>query len=429
MASRTISLPSGFEDRDPSIAVLEQRLRQSFFQHCTLYGFRSIYVSPVSFSPLFLEQNDGAREWVYTFQDKAGRELILNPDSLPAVLRCFANSGTASSSATRWTFCAPIFRYKRVKQRHYHHLGALFINESSVYFEELIADLVIEFLLSEFSRKFHIKLNNFDLWLDLFKLYEVPEHVTRQILYTTNSMAMNERLNYIETTLENQALQDMLKSLATVEASLPEVTLRNRLESILPAPIHHHIAALWKYALDRQKQHQRLGITVDLHDFHAGAFHDGIAFQILTDPDLPRIGDGGSYHTYSKKIHSSIQRVSSTVLRLEDTARLYNEEPCPSVVQLFLYNMQPDQSTFAELVRSLRASGISIWEDMSAKTVAVALKRAINVGATYFSVLGEQELATHCIEIKELANHKKYQVPWTEITQVLLSNPSGKKQG
>src|SRR5260221_13073582 len=107
VSSRTISLPPGFEDRDPATVAQEQRLIRSFFHHSALYGFRPIYLSPVSFNETFLGQNAKASEWVYTFLDKAGRELILNPDSLPSVLRCFANRSDQSTSSVRLSFSAP----------------------------------------------------------------------------------------------------------------------------------------------------------------------------------------------------------------------------------------------------------------------------------------------------------------------------------
>lgn len=415
---RSVHLPAGFHDRIGASALAEMRVTDSFFQHAALYGCSPIYLSPVSFSATFLYGNESASDWVYRFLDKSQRELILNPDSLPAVLRCYA-SNVESRASTRWCFSAPIFRYKHMKLRYYHHIGATFINEHpSPYFGELIADMMVEYLLGEFKCGFLMKLNSFDVWLDLLATHGIEESDARELLRIMNHMSPEERVEYVGRDVGNLALRATLNDLAAIEPTSPNEEALERLQQIIPATSSHMCHALWQFAQARQKA-ARLQVIIDVNDLHAGAFHSGIAFQIYSDTRPSRLGDGGSYHVVGHNIDPSVHSVYSTILRLEDAAELYGKPAVRRDIQLYLYVMLPAEQEFRNLIASLRASGIIIWEETEAMSPGSAIKRAVAAGAEYFGMLGERELASRNMEMRHLGTRHAQLLGWTEILPAL----------
>jgi histidyl-tRNA synthetase len=71
------------------------------------------------------------------------------------------------------------------------------------------------------------------------------------------------------------------------------------------------------------------------------------------------------------------------------------------------------------LTHDLRQNGIPTQMDLSGKKVGKLLQYADQIGTTYVTVIGDDELQTQQIELKEMATGIKYQLPLKELISIL----------
>ena len=82
------------------------------------------------------------------------------------------------------------------------------------------------------------------------------------------------------------------------------------------------------------------------------------------------------------------------------------------------------QKAAFELVHQLRHKSIPTEIDFNLKKVGKALEAAVSMGATYALVLGEDELSSKQITLKELAKREETSLPLGELENFLLGKQS-----
>ncbi len=124
---------------------------------------------------------------------------------------------------------------------------------------------------------------------------------------------------------------------------------------------------------------------------HAAPFHDGIAFKVLSDTELPRIGDGGSNHTQGHSYSSCIDTVYSVALNWEAISYLYNKSHV-SNRHLDVYIASENLSDeLIDIIKTLRGAGVTVWESLHAKNISKEMKYAIALDSKLFLTVTESD--------------------------------------
>ena len=134
-----------------------------------------------------------------------------------------------------------------------------------------------------------------------------------------------------------------------------------------------------------------------------GGRYDGL-IKTMGGPDLPSVGFG-----------TGIERVIQTMLR--------QEVPLPKLAgpQLFIIPLgESARAPCFELLGKLRRDLISAQMDFTGKKVGKVMSYASDIQAKYVVVIGDNELATGEVELKEMSTGNKELVPIAELTARLL---------
>lgn len=386
-------VPKGFSDRPPAEYLSQLSVMNKFFELTKSMGFEPMHVSPVSFTSTFNDNREVTKDWTYRFNDKKGRDLVLNPDSLPPLLRAYTEQYKQTKEPTRWSFCTPIFRYKKSnwEKRYRFHLGATLINaKDSIYYDYLIATIPIKFLESVINIKPILKSNDFYIWRELFKAYGIDHAHAQQIFYKVRSATKKDFMHFIDSEVGSSEFTNIVTALADRGIIDSANTFELELKDILPVSLHKRINYLVRYS-DMVHRQSEVSLLVDFFDFHAAPFHDGIAFKVLSDTELPRIGDGGSNHTQGHSYSSCIDTVYSVALNWEAISYLYNKSHV-SNRHLDVYIASENLSDeLIDIIKTLRSAGLTVWESLNSKNISKEMKYAVALESQLFLTVTESD--------------------------------------
>jgi histidyl-tRNA synthetase len=395
-------------------AFVEQMIRRTAGD----YGYQEIRTPLFERTELFQrsvgDTSDIVSKEMYTFEDKGGRSLSLRPEGTAPVMRAFIEHQLhQDASSQKLFYIASMFRYERSqagRYRQHHQFGAEAIGNAT---PEQDAEL-IDLLYTLYQR---LGLKNLTLFI--------------------NSIGdMDSR----------QAFRQSLKDYLTPHFSLLSPDSQTRLETnplrILDSkdPRDRQIVAQAPSILDFLNDDERshfedlkrfldlLGIPYQVNpllvrglDYYnktvfevtagelgaqnsigGGGRYDGL-LQTLGGPDLPSIGFG-----------TGIERIIQTMIN-QKIALPHSNHPT-----LFLIALGEEARVFGfKILHTLRQQGIPVHMDFSNKKVGKLLQNAANMGATYTVVIGDHELQSQEVELKEMATGHRIKISLSDLAATL----------
>lgn len=128
-----------------------------------LYGFEEIETPIFEFTQLFYhvgETSDIVTKETYTFRDRGDQEITLRPEGTAGVMRAVLSNGLTQSTPLKLFYAGPMFRYERPQKgryRQFHHFGVELLGvENPMADSECIA--MAAHFLQELNLNANIKL-------------------------------------------------------------------------------------------------------------------------------------------------------------------------------------------------------------------------------------------------------------------------------
>ena len=129
--AKNIQAIRGMNDYLPEDTALWQRIEGTLKQVLGSYGYSEIRLPIVEQTPLFKraigEVTDVVEKEMYTFDDRNGESLTLRPEGTAGCVRAGIEHGLLYNQEQRLWYIGPMFRYERPQKgryRQFHQLGA-----------------------------------------------------------------------------------------------------------------------------------------------------------------------------------------------------------------------------------------------------------------------------------------------------------------
>ena len=134
-----------------------------------------------------------------------------------------------------------------------------------------------------------------------------------------------------------------------------------------------------------------------------GGRYDGLVSEI-GGPEMPGVGFG-----------MGLERL---LLVLESIGKLPENNECPDI---FIANIGENADSFVQkLVFDLRKSGISAERDYNERSVKAQMKYANKINAKYSAVIGDDDIASGKVTLKNMQNGESEDVAFENIANYLL---------
>jgi histidyl-tRNA synthetase len=381
-----------------------------------LYGYQEIRTPLFERRELFDrgigETSDIVSKEMFTFQDKGGRDLCLRPEGTASVMRAFIESHLDQiHSVHKFFYIGPMFRYERPQSgryRQHHQFGVEVIGVAGYEQDAEVIDLLLEIYRRLGLKNLKVLVNT---------VGDLPT-----------------RLAY------RQALQDYLRphfsSLSEDSRERFEKNPLRILDSKDPTDkeLIVHAPSILEYLSQEAKEHfegvcrllGELGICYEINDrvVRGLDYYQKTVFEVVTEGlgSQNTVGAGGRFDGLLSTFHgpnlpgigfgTGLERVMQTML----------------AQQIALPKNRPTQVVFIPLEGRARAlhlatecrrHEISAEVDLQSKKLGHALQAAAKMGARFAAILGEEEMKTGTVQLKNLETREASLVPFHELVPLL----------
>lgn len=374
------------------------------------YGFQEIRTPMFERTELLKravgETSDIVSKEMYTFEDKGGRSLSLRPEGTAPAMRAFIESQMHNTSPINKLFyICPMFRYERNqagRYRQHHQFGAEVVGIDA---PEGDAE-VIDMLWTLYNR-----LGLKHLSLQINSLGDIKSRLAFR-----KDLQDYLRSRFDELSPESKARFETnpLRILDSKDPKDKEITANapcllnflsdecqdhfEKLKKLLSAlKIPFQVNPLLVRGLDyynRTVFEITAGELGSQNSIAGGGRYDGL-LKTLGGPDLPAYGFG-----------TGLERVIQTMIKQQAPI----PHPPRPLIYLIPLGDQAKEPCFT-ILHSLRSAGLSAEMDFSGRKLGKIMQHANHLGASYVAVIGDNELLSGEVSLKEMATGTTTQAP------------------
>ncbi len=421
------SLPKGLFDIIPHSLATEEEWHlserwqyvEAILRSCARnYGFREIRTPIFEQTELFNrsvgESSDIVSKEMYTFLDKGNRSMTLRPEGTAPVVRAYIEHNLAHIPVIhKYFYIAPMFRYERPqlgRYRQHHQFG---IETFGIPYPE--QDVEVMLLLSECYKK--IGLNNWSLVIN-----SVGDEESRN--------AYKEALShYFLPHLEQLSPESRLRFSRNILRILDSKDLNDQeLISAAPSILDFLSQEASDHFLSVQKllKKEKIPFIINPRLVRGLDYYNKTVFEIIstTSQKDKSLGGGGRFDSLVEQLGGAPTPSFGCATGLERIIQLLGEEKIAipaSLTPLLLFIPMGEEafSLCFHLTCRLREKGFYVEIDLSKRKISHSLHLAEVEKARYLVVVGDREIDSGIIEIKEMATRTSDKISFDQLESYL----------
>lgn len=415
-----IKAPKGTKDLFGKEAAIWRRLEDTLHQICAVYGVEEMRTPIFEFTELFQrgvgETTDIVQKEMYTFVDKADRSITLRPEGTAGVVRAYVEHGLFNDAKpSKYYYLSPTFRYENTqagRQRQFHQFGVEMFGSYSPAQDAEAISLAYALLESLGVKNVVLKINS----LGCQKCRSAYNQVLKEYIgQNINSLCADCRERFEKNPLRildcKQAVcQNILSGAPSVLDCLDE-------------ECSEHFAQL-----QRMLQQMEIPFEVDASIVRGLDYYTRTVFEFVTKEigSQGTVCGGGRYDSLVEECGGPATGAVGFGLGME---RLYlvllNQGGLPEgepPVDLYIGAMGESGMEKAQaLAFALRKVGICVLCETLGRSVKAQMKYANKKNAKFSFIIGEGELETGTVKVKNMATGEETPCVIATIQEEMLS--------
>ena len=406
--------PRGTKDILPEQAgnwlYLENKIREL----CALYGYEEIRTPTFEHTELFQrgigEGTDVVDKEMYTFTDRGGRSITLRPENTAAAVRAYLQNKLYAKGLVKLFYIGSMFRYDRPQAgrlREFHQFGVEALGEKNPAVDAEIILLAWEFLRNLGLNDLKLKINTVGC--------PKCRPIYRQKLTEYFTEEADELCGDCRRRLEKNPLRILD---CKVDADKDFMDDAPKIETCLCDECREHFNALKNFLTAAG-----IDFTVDNRLVRGLDYYTKTAFEIQYAPlgAQSAVAGGGRYDGLIREIGgddtpavgfaAGLERI---LLALEMQGLL----PAPTKkITAFVVSSGMEAEAYAfKLLTDLRREKISAAMDFGKKSMKAQMKSAAKSGAKFALIVGEDEVASSTVTVKNLETSAQEKIPLAEVS-------------
>jgi histidyl-tRNA synthetase len=406
----------GLRDVLPPESEVFRVLVNKFVSVVRSYGYQEVIPPTIELFELFATKSGPEiSRSMYVFKDKAGREVCLRPELTASVVRIYIRSLLAEVKPIKLFYVGNAFRYEEPqlgRYREFTQVGVELIGDDSIYSDIELFLILRDYYSSLGLKEYLIKINDVGILRGLFNLWGINEDTQDLILHYMDKGLFDNATSLIRN--NTKADLGLFNELTSIKTEEPE-DLIVKLSSInLPEGISERVKRLYEVTSIIKK----LGINkvlIDLSFARGLAYYTGLIFEI-TVPNLNiSIGGGGRYDKLVELYGGPPAPATGFALGVERTylalKNLGLTENLLNDVKVMIISLVNDYVYVDKVATSLRSLNyITNVRFVSKGRLGDLLGVASRKGYRYVVVIGEKEVSTGKVSVKDLLNRRQEDV-------------------
>ena len=410
--------PRGTSDILPEEQPYWRYIEQKAVNICQLYGYERIDSPAFEDADIFIrtvgEETDIVEKEMYSFEDRGGNKLTLRPEGTAPVCRAYIEHGLHNlPQPVKLYYITPIFRYERPqagRYRQHYQFGCEAIGDADPALDAEVIDVAWRFFASLGLHQLSLQLNSIGCkqcrpqYLTALKDYYAKYH--RDLCPDCKTRLKRNPLRLLD--CKKPGCQQLADSAP-------------RSVDYLCPPCAEHFDRLKRYL-------GLLEIPFEVnHRLVRGLdYYTRTVFEIQPEAEGAQstLGGGGRYDDLIEELGGKptpalgfaigIERI---ILNLKKQGISVPPLPQP---QVFIAHIGDDAKAEAiKLAARLRQAGTGVTTAIGNKSLKAQLRQANTLGVRYTIIIGEDEIKTGTVILRDMTTGEQKTVPLDELQREL----------
>lgn len=366
----------------------------------SLYNIRQIMTPMFEHTVLFSrgvgETTDVVQKEMYTFEDKGGRSISLKPEGTAGVIRAYLeHSMYAESGLTKLFYITPAFRYEKPQNgrlRQHHQFGVEMIGSRSPLVEAELISLVSTIIA-------RLGLKDIEVHINSIGCPECRKEYNKALLKYLGAHR-DELCSTCRERMEKNPLR-------VIDCKVPTC---KEIVAGAPRTIDYLCDDCREHFEELQRLLDGIGIryTIDTGIVRGLDYYTKTVFEFVNKDGFTLCG-GGRYDNLVHEIDEK-QDIPSAgfgmglerILYFLDLEGIDLGKAAPP--DLYVGMMGDVKAPAYRVISELRGAGLSVETDYMDKSVKAQMKYANKIGARYVVIIGEDELKSGVVKIKNMSD-------------------------
>lgn len=407
--------PKGTRDYYPEDRAVFSRIADSFRQSAAKYGFREVEAPAIeSMALLTAKQGEEIKQQIFVLEKKGEEELGLRPDITVPVTRMFIEKQKELPKPVKWSYITRMWRYERPQSgrlREFYQFGAEVYGAESPKADAEIIGLVIDSLraLGLTEKDFVVRINNRQLLQGLIESLGIENEKVYDVF-----RIIDKRSKITEKEFDDELGKLGLDRGKT--ESIEEIISIKSFSKIKPGtPGIDNVAAIFEL-LKSKKDY----IELDLSTARGLAYYTGTVFEVFDRKgEFRSIAGGGRYDNLVSLLGGQKTPACGFGLGFATLTQLLEEKKLIPKIDLGVdYYIAPvsekEYKKAIEIADSLRKR-YSVEIDLMGRSVGKQFDYANKIKAKKVIVIGEDEIKTKKLTIKDMSTGKESKISMDSI--------------
>ncbi len=410
----------GFRDLLPDETPVWQKIEETVRSVFSRYGFEEVRLPLLEETALFCrsigEATDIVEKEMYTFTDTGGTSVTLRPEGTASAVRAYLENGIyRSETKARHYYIGPMFRRERPQKgrlRQFHQIGAECFGWAEPWADADVLCLLWDFFGAlGLEQKVALEVNSLGCPDDR-KTY--VDRLRRHLAPRREELCENCRRR-----LETNPLRVLdCKSAHCQEVSADAPTLA---DSLCGECAEHFECVLGHLRA------QGIPFSVNPRMVRGLDYYNRTTFELLSG-DLGAqnaVAAGGRYDGLVETLGGPPLPALGFAVGMERLALLLGAgaTPRPQPLAYFVHRGEGAVDAALVLRRRLIASGIRTEVDYEVRSFKAQMRSANRSGARFALIIGEDEMATGTVTVKDLQQGTQEKLPAQDVSARLLDAP------
>ena len=404
--------PKGTKDLLPNESYKWQYVEKKVQDIFENTGFKEIRVPVFEYTELFQrgvgQTTDVVQKEMYTFEDKGGRSITLRPEGTAGTIRAYLENGIFNQpSPTKLWYNMGMYRYENVQKgrlREFHQFGTELIGSSSY-----LADVEIILLGNRIFEEFGIK--DIKLFINSIGCKECRANYQKAL---KEFIGMNIE-NYCST-CKSRFDKNPMRILDCKEKKCKEYNIgAPKIVDFLCDECKEHFESVKKVLNNLNIRYE-----VDTSIVRGLDYYTKTVFEFVNEVDGVTVLGGGRYDglveefdgkpTPAVGFGTGVERLIEVIEKNGGFNEIQPKRP-----ELYIISMGESETLKTiEISEKLRKSGIFVENDIMNRSFKAQMKYADKISAKNLIVIGEEELKTNKVKIKNMATGNEKLVDLSE---------------
>ena len=406
--AKIIKVLKGTKDILPQEVEQWHRLEKNALEIFTKYGYKEIRTPIFEMTELFArgvgDTTDIVNKEMYTFE-KSERSLTLRPENTAGVVRSFIENGMSRLSApVKLWYKGPMFRYERPqagRQRQFHQVGVEMFGIKDPTADAEVIAMAVDYLKS-------LGLNDLEVEINSLGCPTCREEYKKKI-----KEVLKPEFDNLCEDCQNRYEKNPLRLLDCKVESCKEIFTKPEIQKVIQSDFICEDCA--KHYKDLKSYLDKLSIKyVENKLLVRGLdYYNRTVFEIKSNNlgSQNAVCGGGRYDSLVRNLGGEDTPAVGWAMGMERLNSLLPEIEPKKLDGYIVSNSPADAFEFAQ---ELRNKGYAVEFDLANKKFTKQLEKASKC-AKYALILGEDEIKSGKVSIKNLETSEQVTIPKNEV--------------